>query len=291
MGIHKEFLWREWGKAQSGRLTEPCGPEACHGCASFAKACTEGGFLRRAEEPAQQPLPGGPDPAAVQCAKYRLRYRKEGTARFLGHLDLMHTLVRGLRRSGVHLAYSKGHHPMPKIEFPAPLPLGVEGAAEWMEFSAACLDIEETLERLRRLLPAGLTAERLFRVPSNSLPLSSLTEQRYAIDLSGLAEADARAIRRNVEAFLAAPSWTVRRAGKEERKPLELKSRVSGMKWDGDTLHLSISSGGFMDLVRSLCPPESPELPRLVRLCLEHGADEGAGACEAQDRAAAVEAR
>ncbi|OYV73373.1 MAG: hypothetical protein B7Z74_04035 [Deltaproteobacteria bacterium 21-66-5] len=204
----------------------------------------------------------------------------------------MHTLVRALRRSGVHLAYSKGHHPMPKIEFPAPLPLGVEGAAEWMEFSAtSCLDLEETLERLQRLLPAGLTAERLFRVPSNSLPLSSLTEQRYAIDLSGLAEEDSRTIRRNVEAFLSAPSWTVRRAGKAERKPLDLKSRVSGMKWDGDTLHLSISNGGFMDLVRSLCPSEAPELPRMVRLCLEHGTDEGAEAGEAGDRAAVVEAR
>jgi radical SAM family uncharacterized protein/radical SAM-linked protein len=290
MGIHKEFLWREWVRAQSGQLTEPCGPEACHGCASFAKACTEGAFLRRREETAQPPLPVAPEAARTQFAKYRLRYRKEGTARFLGHLDLMHTLVRGLRRSGVHLAYSQGHHPMPKIEFPAPLPLGVEGAAEWVEFSAtACLDLDETLERLRRLLPAGLAAERLFRVPSNSLPLSSLTEQRYAIDLGALSEEDARAFRRNVEAFLAAPSWTVRRAGKAERKPLDLKSRVSAMKWDGHILYLTISNGGFMDLVRALCPTESPELPRMVRLGLEHGPGDGAQADEAEGCAAAVE--
>ena len=67
--------------------------------------------------------------------KYRLRYARFGPARFASHLDLGRALGRALRRAALPVAYSQGFHPLPKMAFGPPLPVGVESEAEFLELT------------------------------------------------------------------------------------------------------------------------------------------------------------
>jgi radical SAM-linked protein len=64
-------------------------------------------------------------------------FAKTGPARFFGHLELVNLIVRALRRAGIALKYSEGFHPMPKIAFTDPLPLGMESFQEFFFMTAA----------------------------------------------------------------------------------------------------------------------------------------------------------
>jgi radical SAM-linked protein len=84
--------------------------------------------------------------------RYRVRFAKEGRARFLGHLDLARTLLRALRRARVPLVYSRGFNPKPKVAFGPALSVGISSEGEYLD-----LEVSEPLQHDRFLTAVGAT--------------------------------------------------------------------------------------------------------------------------------------
>jgi radical SAM-linked protein len=89
---------------------------------------------------------------------YRAFYRKEGIASFMSHLDVMRTFTRAFKRAKIPVWYSQGFTKRPHLEFPLPLPLGVSGANEIMDFAIteAISDNNEFIQSVNCVLPNGL---------------------------------------------------------------------------------------------------------------------------------------
>jgi radical SAM-linked protein len=60
-------------------------------------------------------------------------FEKGYALRHIGHLDLMRTIQRALRRTTLPIRYSKGFSPHIQLSFAAPLSVGVVGAREVMD--------------------------------------------------------------------------------------------------------------------------------------------------------------
>jgi radical SAM family uncharacterized protein/radical SAM-linked protein len=111
--------------------------------------------------------PDAPPPPPVQ--RLRLRYRKTGPARFIGTRELTAVLVRAARRAGLPVAYSLGHHPMPKLSFGAALPVGCSSEDEYVD-----VDLTERLE------PGALVARFAAQLPDGLEPLAAAELPRTA---------------------------------------------------------------------------------------------------------------
>lgn len=98
--------------------------------------------------------------------RVRIRFRKIGDLRLIGHRDLLRTMERLFRRAGLSLRMSEGYHPKPRMTFPSPLPVGVSGTDEVMEVE---LDEPRTaddfLAAVRPVSPPGLDIERAEVLP------------------------------------------------------------------------------------------------------------------------------
>ncbi len=272
-GVRKAFLWKEWERALKGETTPDCSSESCAACGDFAKRCKEGEFERTSsiEEIDQPAVEGGeavPEPPPK--TRYRMVFRKEGPARFIGHLDLVDVLIRALHRSGVRLAYSQGFHPSPRVEPCAPLPLGVEGREEWLQFEAAAIeDLPELLRRLGEALPRGLEPTTLYPAPEGATPLSAYTVQYYEVDLGRLTEAEREAVCGRTEEFLASDEWVIVKESKRKRREIDLRKRVTGLRMDKNRLHVALRTGGFMDLLAVLAAGLDKGRLDLARVRLE----------------------
>lgn len=84
-------------------------------------------------------------------------YAKAYPLRHIGHLDLMRTMQRALRRSGLPVAYSHGFNPHIKMSFASPLSVGIAGEREIFDVSleSACGE-EEFLRALNGVMPENL---------------------------------------------------------------------------------------------------------------------------------------
>jgi radical SAM-linked protein len=161
--------------------------------------------------------------------RIRVYYEKSGDSRFLSHLDLMRTMERALRRSGLPVRFTEGMNPHVRMSFPEALPLGMESRLETMEIQVAPPHtVREIVDRLGAELPPGLrpfdgdvcfTGEKW-----------AVAEQHYEVTGPDLPSAEA------IEAFLARDRIAVLRREKE----IDLKPLLSELRPRGDGIALSI---------------------------------------------------
>lgn len=89
----------------------------------------------------------------------RLLFRKEGRAKFISHLDLLHTMQRAFIRAGITIRHTNGFNPHPYMSFALPLSVGQESRCELMDFGLVSdIPLGSIPEMLDPALPEGLTA-------------------------------------------------------------------------------------------------------------------------------------
>ena len=96
-------------------------------------------------------------------SEQRILFAKYGTAKYISHLDLMHTMERAFLRAGIAIRHTTGFHPHPYVSIPLPLPLGFSSQCEIMEFGLVSGSTMEALPaQMNRVLPAGIEILRCY---------------------------------------------------------------------------------------------------------------------------------
>lgn len=191
--------------------------------------------------------------------KVRIRFRKQGDLRLIGHRDLARTFERLFRRAGLALRMSEGFHPKARLSFPSALALGIEGTDEVMEVEIACrIESVSLVDLLDAHAPPGLTirsAEVIpatgskARVESVGYEIAVPTERRPKVQ---------EAIRR----LLAESNYLIQRPKRKE--PVDLLANLIRLELADGTLSIvqrvtGAASGSPRDILHAL---ESTDLER-----------------------------
>lgn len=116
--------------------------------------------------------------AGVECAAtpegaatfWHLVYTKVRRAAWLSQKDLVAHMPRILRRAGLRLDLSQGFHPLPRISYRPPMPVGYQGVGEWIVAKVFVRDDEVLdLEALNRASVEGIEFLRAQAVSSRRL--------------------------------------------------------------------------------------------------------------------------
>ncbi len=218
--VNRKWLELDWRRAKEVGTLSVCGPSDCHGCAPFARDCVKGVVAETTGRPLDIARPvetGGekvrtPPAAGLPVGRYRVRFGKEGVARYLGHLDTVRTVHRALRRGGVSLAYSQGFNPKPKVAFAPALPTGVASNVELFDMDVLeRLEPAEIQDRVNRSLPRGFVVRQVMEISRATPPLSgSISAASYRLSLPGDGPCLRTALRTALE---AEPKEIVREKG------------------------------------------------------------------------------
>ncbi len=89
--------------------------------------------------------------------KIRIKFAKEGTMKFIGHLDVMRFFQKVMRRANVDIRYSEGFSPHQIMSFAAPLGVGVTSRGEYVDIEVFSTDSSaEMLRRINAVMVEGL---------------------------------------------------------------------------------------------------------------------------------------
>jgi radical SAM-linked protein len=154
-GVSRDFLQAERDRAYRVLQTPDCRREGCQGCGQCDEAEI---ILRLAENPREKaPAPAARITSLDLVFRFRLVFAKLAEARWLSHLELVNAVYRSLRRSGLPLSFSAGHHPLPRVAFHGALSVGVESLCEIMDVCLAQeMGAADLVARLNQVAPAGL---------------------------------------------------------------------------------------------------------------------------------------
>ena len=93
-------------------------------------------------------------------ADQRILFAKYGTAKYISHLDLMHTMERAFLRAGITIRHTAGFHPHPYVSIPLPLPLFFSSQCELLEFGLIeGSTMEQLPEQMNKVLRYAITLE------------------------------------------------------------------------------------------------------------------------------------
>lgn len=118
----------------------------------------------------------------------RARFSREGAVSYIGHLDLMKTIERAIRRAELPILYSQGYNPRPMMVFALPLGVGINTTGDYFDAAMSVpVDSEEFMAKVNPELPDGLKLLSCVSIdePKRSL-MSVVTVAEYTIEAPGI---------------------------------------------------------------------------------------------------------
>jgi len=158
--------------------------------------------------------------------KYLLIFEKSESVRWLGHLDILRTFERAIRRAGLPVAFSTGFNPRERIAFASALSTGVTAGAE-----PAVLELTDPVDPvallagLNETLPPGIRIAECQEIPdlkSRDL-LNSYDRADYEVVCACAPDTDPAEVENAIQALLARPQWDVVRAREGRSKTLDIR--------------------------------------------------------------------
>jgi radical SAM-linked protein len=154
--VGKPFLKDEWKKALTGTTTPDCRDNQCALCG----VCRKDGLQPKLAVKEKLDTTVGEKATGEDQAFYKkltITYSKQGPARFFGHLEMVNVFLRAIRRARIPVTFSQGFHPLPKVSFDDPLPLGAESMEESFQMRVpGNVRPEIVVQNMNKQLPEGL---------------------------------------------------------------------------------------------------------------------------------------
>ena len=192
--------------------------------------------------------------------RYLIKFSKGEGIKFISHLDLMRTIQRIIRRSGVPIEYSKGFNPHMALSLAQPLSVGVYSDGEYMDIVLTEeMNVADLLARLNEAAPPTIRffeatpieiVENVKRVPQ---AMALLDAGRYIIKLKLVNEEN---VEEKMASLLNENAWETLKKSKKGEKMADIKPLVKELKYwvkDGElVINALIATGSRENLSADL---------------------------------------
>jgi radical SAM-linked protein len=161
--------------------------------------------------------------------RYLIKFTKESEIKFVGHLDLMRTIQRMMKRSGLPIIYSQGFNPHLNLSLAQPLAVGVYSGGDYFD---APLDgeIEEisVKEALNKVAPPGIKILEVSKIREDEH--KKVFKSMAAIDAASyrikLRYSDVSLLEKEMDSLLEKRDWTILKKSKSGEKEVDIKPMV-----------------------------------------------------------------
>jgi len=284
-GISEKFLYKEFEASVKDMLSSDCRYEGCIGCGLNPSKCLiiSECEMRNAESKSAILNLNSEIriPKSEIHNRVRIRYEKKGDIKFLSHLEVGRTFSRAFRRAGVHLQYSEGYHPHPKIAFGFALPVGIE--SRWEYFDADVkghILTDEIINELNTELPSGLKAISAEFISSGTRSISDITNRiTFLISLQSALYSQQSAEEKFKDFFLQ-DRVIIDRIRKDGVKKTDIKPLIESIKiigHEGEWLKIemvfNVLNGTLLQPIEVLQNLLSPDIETAVLLTEKIGVE------------------
>lgn len=163
--------------------------------------------------------------------KIRIKFKKYGAMKFIGHLDVMRYFQKAIRRADVDICYSGGFSPHQVMSFAAPLGVGITGNGEYVDIEVTSTQDSSTMvERLNRVMSEGFEIVSYRKLPDDAGNAMSIVEAAdYTLTFRPGYEPEDRTAKQWFEeliSFYDRPSVMVTKKTKRGEKEMDLRPLI-----------------------------------------------------------------
>lgn len=163
--------------------------------------------------------------------KIRIKFRKYGVMKFIGHLDIMRYFQKAMRRADIDICYSTGFSPHMIMSFAAPLGVGITSDGEYFDIEVnSTKSTAKAIKALNDTMVEGVEVCGYVLLPDNAKTAMSIVAAadyelffKDGYDVPATKEAFEAAIK---DFFTNAKEVLITKLTKKSEKTMDLKSLV-----------------------------------------------------------------
>lgn len=175
--------------------------------------------------------------------KLRIKFRKYGPVRFIGHLDVMRYFQKAIRRAEIDVAYSMGFSPHQIMSFAAPLGVGLESNGEYFDVEVhsigSCTDVRN---RLNAVSAPGIEVISVKVLPEGAgNAMASVAAASYTVQFRAGREPKSEIVNL-LPPFLAKEQILYTKETKKGTREVDLKPGIYKLTWENNAFHMLVDA-------------------------------------------------
>lgn len=163
-----------------------------------------------------------------------IKFSKAGEIKFISHLDLLRTMQKIIRRSGLPVEYSQGFNPHMATSIAQPLAVGVYSIGEYMDVDLIEeVDGDVIVNKLNQYAPSGIEIFKAIRVKEKKdrkIPqtMALLDAADYSIKIK---YEDSEVFLEGIKRLMELDNWNILKKSKKSEKEVDIRPMIKSIEY------------------------------------------------------------
>lgn len=184
--------------------------------------------------------------------KVRIKFRKYGALRFIGHLDVMRFFQKVMRRAQIPIAFTSGYSPHMIMSFASPLGIGLTSDGEYFDIELTkSISSEEAVRRINAVTAEGIEVVS-FRQIAEEKKMTGMAIVAAADYLVGMGTEEEPDFLKKYEpsftAFLEQPQIIVLKQTKRSEQEVDIRPLIYQLELQENGVYLKLAAGSVKNL-------------------------------------------
>lgn len=181
--------------------------------------------------------------------KVRIRFKKEGVMKYIGHLDVMRYFQKLLRRADIPIAYSQGLSPHQIMSFAMPLSTGLESDGEYVDIEITQrVTSAEAKRRMNAQNVEGIEILSFKELPGEAKnAMASISAADYTVSFREGFKPSFSCID-TLRRMYDEDSINVVKQTKKSESMVDIKPGIFSIDGDDEKIHLCLSCGSVLNI-------------------------------------------
>ncbi|WP_270394698.1 TIGR03936 family radical SAM-associated protein [Mediterraneibacter massiliensis] len=181
--------------------------------------------------------------------KVRIKFRKYGAMRFIGHLDVMRFFQKVMRRAQIPIAFTGGFSPHMIMSFASPLGIGLSSDGEYFDIELQePINGEEAVRRMNAACVEGIEVVSFRQIAEEKkmTGMTILSAAEYLTTVSkGTFPPDWK---EQLNRFYEQPQIRIVKQTKRSEQKVDIRPMIYKLSVKGDTIYMQNAAGSAENL-------------------------------------------
>ncbi len=186
--------------------------------------------------------------AEVFAMKVRIKFRKYGVMKFIGHLDMMRYFQKAMRRASIPIAYSQGYSPHMIMSFANPLGVGLTSDGEYFDIELVePIRSADAVNQLNAVMVAGVEIVSFVELPEGQKTgMSIVAAADYCVvPVEGEFTTE---MQEKFQAFEQETAIQIVKKTKKSEREVDIRPLIYTMRMDKDQVFMQVATGSVENL-------------------------------------------
>lgn len=181
--------------------------------------------------------------------KVRLKFKKYGVMKFIGHLDMMRYFQKAMRRADIPIKFTEGFSPHMIMSFANPLGVGLTSDAEYFDIELKePVATKDAIGRLNKVMVEGIEITSFVEIEDGRRHTGMAIVSAADYRVSEITEGFSSDFKEKFDSFVELQEVKIVKKTKKSEREVDIRPLIYSIQFDGQAVTMKVATGSVENL-------------------------------------------